>query len=190
MEKTSLRVGALFLLVLMILGAMGIVYNVRFVVPHETISQAFWIPPNSEIQPSDKVQPGTFKIDVSLEELDMPDQKVLVVYDTDKLFINPGKAAYRRANVEYFRPHPEIAGTFQYNSMEMAAPPSKPWPDSFFTRWETSFNKENATFQYTLKKDYVVLWVSLAVVIVVGLILLVATWIAILIRRSNRASFS
>jgi len=176
MAKIFLGVWVLSLLAIMALGVWGIVYNIRFDVPEEIVSPALWIPPNAEIHSSDEVKPGTFKIDMSLKKLQettKPDERVLVVYQT-----SDPQDFRRRASVEYFRPNPEIAGTFHYLQIVFSLP-DKSWPVSLLTGWDVAFDKESSTFRYTLLKEYWMLVGGSILVIGAGLLLWVTALVAI-----------
>lgn len=168
MAKILRGVGALCLLAIVALGVLGIVYNIRFPAPKEIVSQSFWIPPNAEIRSSDEVHPGTFKIDTSVEDLERitrPDESVLVVYDT-----SDDADGRRRAAIEYFRPNPDIEGTFHYLRIVFSLP-DKSWLVSLLTGWDVDFDKESSTFQYTLVKEYWMLVGSSIMALVAGAIL-------------------
>ena len=168
MAKILRGFGALCLLAIVALGVWGIVYNIRFPAPTETVFQPVWIPDNAEVRSRYEVQPGTFKIDISLKELKettKPDEGVLVVYQT-----SIPQDGTRRASIEYFRPNPEIAGTFHYLQIVFSLP-DKSWPDSFLTGWDVAFDKENSTFQYTLVKEYWMLVGSSIMALAAGAIL-------------------
>ena len=161
---------SLFLVVILGLSAWGIVHNIRFVVPQETISQAFWIPANAKIHSSKAVQPGTFKFIRTFEEFQAatrPDQQVYVVYHVFNV------VPFEPPFVEYFKPNGD--GTFDYAQTVIQGPPSRPRLDSFLVGWDTALN-ENTTFQYTLIKTYyMIVWCSVAVVIA-GIILWGMWW--------------
>ena len=170
MAKILRGFGALCLLAIVALGVWGIVYNIRFPAPTETVSQSFWIPDNAEVRSRYEVQPGTFKIDISLKELKettKSDEGVLVVYQT----YNPQEdMGARQASIEYFRPNPEIAGTFHYLQIVFSLP-DKSWPDSLLTGWDVAFDKESSTFRYTLLKEYWMLVGSSIMALAAGAIL-------------------
>ena len=116
----------------------------------EQQSVSVWLPKNAEIRSSKEVQPGTFKITVSLgefqEKTDLAEWRVLVVY----FEMDPNLAL--GPFLEYWLPRGD--GTFYYARVDVLRPKVRL---SFLRKWSTSWDvhfmreKETASFVYIPK---------------------------------------
>jgi len=156
---------SLLAVALIVVGVKTINYTSNFTVPDEQIKEPVWIPENAEIRSTYEVEPGTFKIKISADEMQTTttNERVLVVYNVSV------------SSVEYYRGTPD--GTFYYTTMEV----SPPLRNGFATYWKPTFDKEEGAFQYTLVKNkaegYFVGTILLAVG--AGILLYITFWILI-----------
>ena len=151
MRKFLIAGLSLFFGILACLGVAGVVSYIRFTPSaQEAIAQP-WIPAWAEVDSKEVVHPGTFTTDITLQDLQettKPGQRIKVVYDT----YHHHRTSPTNGSIEYYRPTGD--GDFDYLKI-LVSPPRKdlPFPDSLFTKWETSFDKQNRVFQFTLVKD-------------------------------------
>jgi len=151
-------------------GGTGIGHWMLFDELPEPVTQQVWIPENARVESSSDVNPGTFTVDITLEQLQQTttDQKFLVVYCDKYCTGSPF--------LEYFR-EADLPSTFDYLKYK---PPyiDQPFWAGMYTEWPNTYDKEESTFRYTPRKAFWPLALS-ALLIIFGFTGLTATVINI-----------
>ena len=155
----------LFGVVLIVMGLRTIDHVNTFIVPDEYVTEPVWIPENAEIRSVYEVRPGTFKINISFEEMQKTTagQRVLLVYSVS-----------RYPSIEYYRAAPD--GIFHYTKKRVEPPPERV---IFGASWEVTFDKEHGAFQYTLVRNRGQGYVMGGIVLLIGagLLFYITFWI-------------